>query len=488
MSELLLAALAGALLGAVTGLLPGVHPNALAALALGALPALPLQGEPLAAGLVAMAMSHQFTAAIPGSFLGAPAPEQGLQVLPAQELLHEGRAFEAVELAALGAAVGVLVGALLLAPLRALAGPHGEGYRWLEPAVPLVLAAIAAVLLGTEPARLPLRRALRAEPFPAPGAPEVEGTLARREADALVIATAGGERTVHDPLGLLDDAEPGQAVVARGTWTRMLGRGGALAGVGLAACVFALAGLLGLAAQGLATPSPLGLPASPMLPLLTGLFGVPALVLALRSPAPPPQHAVPSAEPARALLASASVGAACGALVGLLPGMSSSAASVLALVARRDARREGALVTLSAAGASAAVVTAGAFVLVQRARSGPMLAVADLVPPSAWPGALPPRLLVALLLGCAAGALVGFAAALLVARWLAPRFHRVPYRALSLATLLALVALVGAFAGPWGLVLLLAASLVGLLPWRLGLRRGHLMGCTMGPLILRLRG
>jgi TctA family transporter len=391
---------------------------------------------------------------------------------------------EAVELAGLGAAVGALAGAALLVPLHLLAGPHGEGYRWLEPAVPLVLACVAALLLGTETARVGVRRAVRAEPFPGPGAAEVSGRLVRREGDLLVVRCRRGVRRVHDPLELLSDVPEGGVAVARGSRVLVQAPGSAAAGVALACVVFALAASLGWVAQRLATPSPLGLPASSMFPLLTGLFGVPAMLLALRAGAPPPQHALPSTEPARDVLASGLAGGACGTLVGLLPGMSSSAASVIALLARPAERREQALVAISAAGASAAVVTVGAYVLVQRSRSGAMLAVEEIVPAEPWTGALPPRLLLALLAGCAAGVLLGLAAALLLAVRVARQFHRVPYRALTLATLLALAGMTWAFTGPWGLALLAAAALAGLLPWWWGLRRGHLMGCTMGPLIL----
>lgn len=483
--ELLLAAFAGAGAGAASGLLPGLHPNALAVLALGLLPAAgPGIVLPLAVALVAMGIAHQFTSVIPASFLGAPGPEDALRALPAQELLHEGRALEAVQLAAKGTAWGCALAMALVLPLRALLGPHGEGYRWLEPALPVVLAAIAAVLLLTETASVPWRPAVEAQPFPEPGQREVRGRLQRRQGSLLRVATPRGGRWVHDPLGLLADAQPGSEVVALGPWCRVPARGSKALGVLAAMLVFTLAAALGLAVQRLATPSPLGLPASPMFPLLTGLFGAPSLLLALRQGRVPRQPERPAAEPAREVAGASAAGAVCGVLVGLLPGMSSSAATVLALAAAPRRSREGVLVTLSAAGASAAVLTASAYVLVQRARSGAMLAVAELVPPEPWPGALPPRLLALLLLGCAAGALVGYGATLAAGRAAARVVHHVPYGLLSAGVLVLLAGLVLAFTGMLGLAVLGAATLVGLLPWRWGLRKGHLMGCTMGPLML----
>ncbi|MCA1813645.1 MAG: tripartite tricarboxylate transporter permease, partial [Halobacteriales archaeon] len=189
MMALLLGALAGGLVGACAGLLPGLHPNAVAALLLGALPALPALPEPLAAAVVAMSVAHLLGSAVPATFLGAPAPEQGMSVLPAQRMLHEGRAVEAVELGVLGACAGALAALLLALPLRLALGADGEGYRWLEPALPVFLVALVVVLLGTERKRVPSRRAVRALPFAEPGHVAVAGVLRERRGDVLFTDT-----------------------------------------------------------------------------------------------------------------------------------------------------------------------------------------------------------------------------------------------------------------------------------------------------------
>jgi TctA family transporter len=481
--DLLLASLAGAAVGSVAGLVPGVHPNAVAVLALGALGSLPGEAAlPLVAGLVAMGMAHQLTALIPASFLGAPAEEDALRALPAQEMLRSGRAAEAVHLALRGSVLGAAVAMALVLPLHAILGSQGEGYRWIEPAIPLILAAIAALLLLTETAEISWRRVLRAEPFATRGQQEVCGVLVERRGTELRLGDGVGG-WIDDPLGLHDEAQVGEQLRVRGRWTRTKGSGSAILGILAAATVFALAGFAGFVAQRLATPSPLGLPGSSMFPLLTGLFGVPSLLLALGSPKVPPQPEWPRADwpgDGRAAVA----GASAGCLVGILPGMSTSAASVLALTAAPQRSREGTLVSLSAASASAAVVTALAYVLVQRARSGVMLAVQEVAPPEPWMGLAPPRLLAIIVLGCAAGLLVGWVATRLAGQLAARIIHRVPYARVSAVVLGLLVALVAAFTGPWGLALLAIAAMVGLLPWKWGLRKGHLMGCTMLPLIL----
>lgn len=480
---LLLAALGGAAVGGVAGLVPGLHPNALAVLALAALPANP-DGLAFAAGFAAMGLAHPMSALVPASFLGAPSADDALRALPAQALLREGRAGEAVQLATRGALLGALAGLALIVPLHLVLGPRGDGYRWLQPAIPLVLAAIAALLILTESASLPWRRAVLAHPFAETWHARVTGTLALRDGLLLRVTTPRGLRWVHDPYGLHDDVAVGAALAAQGPRVRVEARGSQALGVLAALGVFALAAGLGLAVQRLATPSPFGLPSSPMFPLLTGLFGAPSLLLALRAGEIPEQGERPVAPDTRDVVTGSVAGASCGALVGLLPGMSNSAASVLALLVSPREDREGVLITLSAAGAGAAVITAGAYVLLEKARSGVLLAVAEVAPPQPWIGLAPPPLLAALMLGCVVGAGLGALVALVAGRAAARVVHRVPYARLSAAVLAVLLALVAAFTGPWGLAVLAAATLVGLVPWRLGLRKGHLMGCTMGPLIL----
>jgi putative membrane protein len=475
-TALLGAALAGALVGSATGLVPGLHPNTLAVIALTLAPG---EGLAFAAGLVSMGLAHQFTAMVPSSFLGAPDADDALRALPAQELLREGRAAEAVELSARGALLGAIAAMLLIAPLHVVLGAEGDGYRWLEPALPIILAAIAAILLLTETARLPWKRVLVAQPFPQAGQTAVRGPISERRNGLVRI----GDAWVQDPFGILAEEGTGNTVSVHGPYRRVEARGSTALGILAALAVFTLSAGLGLVAAHVATPSLLGWGGSAMFPLLAGLFGAPPLLLALRARAAPrQQQAIPGHRP-RGLTACSAAGAACGALVGLLPGMSSSAASVLALLGAPRRDREGAIVTLSAAGAGAAIITAAAYVLVGRARSGAMLVVQQVQAPQPWLGA-PPPLLFALLLGCLVGAVVGYLVTLRTGRIAARVVHRVPYGALSAGVLALLFGFVLAFSGPRGIGVFAVATLVGLVPWRLGLRKGHLMGCTMGPLIL----
>jgi len=102
-----------------TGLIPGVHINLVAAVILSLSPLLLNFFSPfsLAAGIIAMSITHVFIDFIPSIFLGAPSDATVLAVLPGHKLLLEGRGYEAVFLSAVGGFLGLLSIVLLLPPI-----------------------------------------------------------------------------------------------------------------------------------------------------------------------------------------------------------------------------------------------------------------------------------------------------------------------------------------------------------------------------------
>lgn len=283
--------------------------------------------------------------------------------------------------------------------------------------------------------------------------------------------------------GALDRAVPGLIVVLAAVLVlterqRLMGRRslGMLAAGG----VFVLAGWLGSVVLSLPIPSSLG-EGQGLFALLAGLFGMPGLLLAARSRATRRQQLIPASERTRESVASAGVGAAFGSVVGILPGMTSGVATVLALLTQRTERREQAIVATAAAAMAASLFTVFAFLLISRARSGVMLAIEQRLPSESWTTAVPlllPPFLLAALLGLALAAACHPVLAAGFARGLGGGQRRVNVIVGGLVA-----SLVAILSGPLGLGVLLAATLVGLIPWRLGVRRTHLMGCLLVPLL-----
>ncbi|HWH07983.1 MAG TPA: tripartite tricarboxylate transporter permease, partial [Candidatus Thermoplasmatota archaeon] len=407
--------------------LPGAHVNLLALLATGA-------GAPFLVGALAGA---PFGLALSGTLLGVGEDD----ALPAHRLAREGRAAEAVALQAWGAFAGLALALALAGLLSPLARPVGEAalraMAWL-------LLGVCALLVLTEPARPRVHPALVAAPWGPLRVPA---------------------RRVEDPHGVYagQDWARAERVWRAGPLSRV-------AGAGLALLVLLLSGALGLVALRMGARSPLGLPASVLLPLLAGLFAAPVLLDALRAGAAP-RARLRAPRPPRGWLRAVAPAALASGLLGLAPGVS---ASHVALLAPRRRDPEARLVAAGAVNGGAVAFTLLAWVALGKARAGALVVIRQVPPP--W-------------LDLAAVALLAAGAACLLARGLtrplAEALSRLPPRLPPLAGLLMLIVAVALTTGAWGLAVLGAAAAVGTLAARLGVRRGLCMGALLVPSLLR---
>ncbi|UIO98644.1 tripartite tricarboxylate transporter permease [Halobaculum sp. CBA1158] len=238
---------------------------------------------------------------------------------------------------------------------------------------------------------------------------------------------------------------------------------------------FALATALGAVTLDAPT-DPLVAAGGILAPLFAGLFGVPVLADALGGDGVPPQADARLGLSPREVTGAAAAGAGGGAAVGYLPGVSAGVAAVLALPATRgrDPAREYVVAT-SGANTATAVFALFALVAFDAPRSGVLVAMRD----AGVPATLPPLLAATVVAGA-----VGVVAVVAVGEAALRAVGRLPYRPLVAAVLTGLVVLSLLFAGPFGVVTLVAAAAVGFVPVRLGCRRVHLMGVLLGPLIL----
>lgn len=538
---LLTFALLGTAAGVLTGLTPGLHVNTVAALVLafqGSLLALAALlfawANPSASDLllllavlvVAHVVAHTFLDFIPSIFLGAPEAETALSVLPGHRMLLQGRGLEAVRLSARGSLAAALLSLALVLPFRAFMGTPVEAYGDLQSVLPYLLVFVAAVLVVSERGRGPFRRGelvcrlpegvLGPDEDPPPGLPEafpgegagredaflLRGRVTRAEGNRVTVADATGEVEVRLE-GAWEAVPEGQVAlfVAPGPAP---GPGAAAVGKGLAAGVFLLAGTLG--ATVLLTPLltrnwfPVpALAADPttvgFLPLFVGLFGLPTLLLSLaRTPRIPPQEP-PSASVSlgpRATVRAILGGSLAGAGVAWVPGVTAATATVLSqlLSGRREDREDDRefILSLSCVNTATGIFAVVALFVLLRARSGGAAALQRLLDGApAWASLLPVPELLILLLGAAAVAAVASYPLTLGFGALFARFaNRVPYRRVALSVLTFLGGLTLLLSGGTGLAVAGVATAVGLLPPLLGVRRVHLMGSLILPLVLLL--
>jgi len=241
-----------------------------------------------------------------------------------------------------------------------------------------------------------------------------------------------------------------------------------------AALALAASGLLGLLT--LDFPARGVLPAGDMLaPLFAGLFGAPILLEALQGGGVPPQADEQVTTSRRFVLAVGSVGTLAGALVGYLPAVSSAIAAAGALVVLPHRGPRAFVVATSGVNTANTVFALFALVALGNPRTGVLVALEN--------AGVPHDL--GLLLGTVViAAAAGFALVVLVGDTYLEVVGNFDNRVLCVGVLLFLCLLAVAFAGPLGLGVFAASTLVGLVPPRFGARRMTCMGVLLIPIAL----
>jgi len=215
-----------------------------------------------------------------------------------------------------------------------------------------------------------------------------------------------------------------------------------------------------------------------LLPLLTGLFGIPVLLTSMKSVTKPAAQSFSGLliSP-KQILKNGMKGAAAGAIVGWLPGFSSGTANALLAVRRssdvekKDPREY--LVSTSAANTANAVLGLAALYAIGRMRSGAMVTLASFE--------LPSMFLLILVAGIAA--LAGYFLTVGISVF-CRRFMCLNQRILARIVLIFLVGMTVVFCGPFGILILVLATLVGLIPGMIGIPRIFCMGAIMLPVML----
>jgi len=430
----------GVITGIATGLLPGLHVNNIALILLS------LSGA-IVAGfsflfeygiseqfilvlicvfIISTSISHTFHDVIPSTFLGAPDEDMALSVLPAHSLLLEGKGYEAVALSAMGSYGAILFCFLLLYPIRFIIGNPLFFYESLREIMLFVLLAISILMIATEKAKI-------------------------------------------------DD------------FTKK-GKIPAIMGMLFALFVFFLSGIFGIVIFEVPVDSPIGLSSPVLFPALAGLFGTPTLLTSLMTkPVIPKQEIkeiILNRKTKNSSILSVTTGSLGGILVSIIPGITSATGTILAMNARGESDKRQTIITLSAVNTACAFFVVVVMFIILRSRSGATLAAMELISVGEWTTILIPTNLSYLLISLLLGGTLSYFLTLKVGRLFAKRFANVPYTLIIKLTITMIVILVFLFTGFIGIIILVVATFLGLLPVEWGVRRSHCMGILLIPIIL----
>ena len=551
--------LIGCMAGIITGLVPGIHVNNVAMVILSSQAAFISfamlvfgWAQPSSSQLIVIvcslvignAITHTFLDFIPSVFLGAPDSETALSLLPGHRMMLAGRGYEAVKCSIIGS-FGAVIGALvLLVPMRLIVGSPVNAYDALAKWMHLLLITVSIFLIMTEQAK-PGDRIFRKRKYRMkghvllgplePGAVlhtgqtvasigklddgfsgelAISATVSNKfsDAGARYLLLEDGKKLLV--LELMDEPsiepETGERVVAVGTVKSLLTWKDHVAKRAIAAAVFMLAGLLGIALlylPGMASrnififriPS-IEAGTILMFPLFTGLFGLSTLLLSMKdNPKIPEQRTEKVRVKLGKLRQLKSIASGCiASMASWFPGISSAISTIISVFLNKSSDRgmesEGSdtetqefIISVSAVNTSVTMFNIMALFVILKARSGAMKAVEGIISTelTAWePLANVPMAMSALLMSALVAGIVSVPLTLFFGKFFAKRCSKVNYKLLVKSVIIFLLVMITLFSGVLGLVILAISTCVGMIPPLIGVKRVHLMGCLIVPVIL----
>ncbi len=213
-----------------------------------------------------------------------------------------------------------------------------------------------------------------------------------------------------------------------------------------------------------------------LFPVLTGLFGIPTLMISLRAKARiPKQEMIYSKRPYLRGIALGSIG---GMLTGLLPGIGSSQSALIVkdLLGRDDDKEF--LVVLGGVNTADAIYAFLALYLIGTPRSGASIAVEQILGEIAFADLLSITSVTLLTTFFAAGITI------LLARRFVAGIQNVEYSLFSKITLAFLASLILLLTGWKGVLIACVATAIGMVPPLAGIKRSHCMAVLILPTIL----
>jgi putative membrane protein len=255
--------------------------------------------------------------------------------------------------------------------------------------------------------------------------------------------------------------------------------------VGWALLIFAVAGLLDLTAfnaeRCLSPLLPLGVP-SVLLPLLSGLFGLPALLMSLNTETSIPRQVRSKLTLPRAdIIRSAACGTIAGTLVSWFPAVSSGVAtSIVSIISRKDDSSDRRyLIAVSGVNTANAVFSLVALYVILRPRSGAVAAAQEVLGGSISYDTF----LLFLMAICIAG-VFSYLLTLAAGSCAAGIFSVLNYRWLSSGVIAFLAAMCLVLTGLPGVAIFLVSAAIGLAAHLIDVRKTCLMGVLLVPCIL----
>jgi putative membrane protein len=241
-----------------------------------------------------------------------------------------------------------------------------------------------------------------------------------------------------------------------------------------------LSGTLGLFCMDLPIPATGILGEGTLLfPLLTGLFGIPALLSSLKNTSVPKQQddGIPPVDHLPGIR-----GVIMGSVAGWYPGITATAGASLSSIFMPEDRPEKFISAVASIGTVTSVFSLITLSVSGSGRSGTVIVIKDIIGDGASGFCSQEFLL--LLLCSAVASFLGYHITIYIGKIMSRLTDKIDNAFLSKAVLLFIIVLVLLLTGPFGLLVLVVSVLIGLIPVDIDAARVPLTGCLMLPVII----
>ncbi len=212
----------------------------------------------------------------------------------------------------------------------------------------------------------------------------------------------------------------------------------------------------------------------PLLPLLTGLFGMPTLIMSIfnKEEVRAQQITFPKLEKKKFIKASL-ISLCTGSFFSFLPSLGPSQAAVFTSLITKETSREAYLILMGSLNTVGMIISIITLYLINKSRNGAVVAISQMIPEMN---------LKFLLFFIGITLLLSYPVTLLtivVSRKFSVLITKVNYQVISILIVISITILAAMISGSIGLLVLVTSTAVGFMPLLKNMNRNHLMGCLM---------
>jgi putative membrane protein len=246
------------------------------------------------------------------------------------------------------------------------------------------------------------------------------------------------------------------------------------------ACMI-LSGLLGLAVMRLPIPCTgiVGIEGTLLMPMLTGLFGLPVL-LESSEEGKVPKQCDDGMDPVG--MVPGLKGVFMGTIAGWFPGITSTVGATVSSTMMPDRTPERFISTVASIGTVTTVLSLVTLSVSGGGRSGTVIVIGDILGDSI--SGFMSESFMLLLLSASMAAAIGYRLTIMSGSMATGLLSRIDQRLLNRLVICILVAMVVLTTGPWGVVILAGALLIGFVPVSCNMGKTSLCGCLLLPVVL----